>query len=419
MGSYAQTIAGLAMNGGTIDTGSTTLTLNGNATIDTYSSTATITGKLDLNAGTRTFTVADSTASTDLLVTAVISNGGLTMTGDGTMVFAGEDSCTGDITLTAGTLRVDGTLASATLLVAGGTLQGLGTVGTVSATAGTINPQASQGALSGTALTATSGTTFSFDIETGNGELPAGSLLDLDATATLGSALLVIDTDLTYGAGDTVVLLSAAGGISGTFSNASDGSIVLATSGQQFRIHITDTQVTAAAIVVLASTPGAYDASTSTFTLRYENSSGDADTTFAYGLAEAGWIAVVGDWDGDGTDTVGLYEATTANWYLRNENSGGVADVSFGYGAPGSAWTPVTGDWTASGTDTIGLYDADTATWFLRDSNTSGPANYEFTFGTAGNDVQALRGAWTEPLNAAAVDALDLAALADEALAGL
>jgi lysyl endopeptidase len=50
---------------------------------------------------------------------------------------------------------------------------------------------------------------------------------------------------------------------------------------------------------------------------------------------------LVGDWDGDGIDTVGIYRNN--EFYLRNNNTAGPADVSLIYGVPGDA--PLVGDW--------------------------------------------------------------------------
>ena len=46
---------------------------------------------------------------------------------------------------------------------------------------------------------------------------------------------------------------------------------------------------------------------------------------------------LVGDWNGDGNDTVGIYR--NGAFYLRNSNTAGYADLVFGYGI--SADTPV------------------------------------------------------------------------------
>src|SRR5262249_11958458 len=70
---------------------------------------------------------------------------------------------------------------------------------------------------------------------------------------------------------------------------------------------------------------------------------------FAYGAA--GWMPVVGDWDGDGVDTIGAFDPVgqfgqkPATWYLRNSNSPGAPSYApFAYGT--AACQPVAGDWT-------------------------------------------------------------------------
>jgi hypothetical protein len=101
-----------------------------------------------------------------------------------------------------------------------------------------------------------------------------------------------------------------------------------------------------------------------------------------------GWVAVAGDWDGDGRDSVGVFDPGTATWYLRNTNSPGAPDVApFAFGMPGVV--PVAGDWDGNGTTTVGVFDPEgqfgqpAATWYLRNSNTPGsPDIAPFAFGT-------------------------------------
>ncbi len=49
-----------------------------------------------------------------------------------------------------------------------------------------------------------------------------------------------------------------------------------------------------------------------------------------HGIA-GNWKPIVGDWNGDGKDTVGLYDPTTTRFYLKNSNSHGYADVGSTY----------------------------------------------------------------------------------------
>jgi V8-like Glu-specific endopeptidase len=128
---------------------------------------------------------------------------------------------------------------------------------------------------------------------------------------------------------------------------------------------------------------GGFDPTTATWYLRSDPAPGGADVgSFVYGLP--GWIPVVGDWNGDGVDTVGVVDPGTERWYLRNSNSSGGPDAgSFVFGLPG--WIPVVGDWNGDGHTGIGAYDPATATWYLRRGDSSGAADAGvFVFGAPG-----------------------------------
>jgi hypothetical protein len=174
----------------------------------------------------------------------------------------------------------------------------------------------------------------------------------------------------------------------------------------------------AAASVIVQ--PGAVDAQVAvpskpaifhdaTWYLRNSLTSGVATSTFRYGTG--GDIPVMGDWDGDGHDTVGVVRATPGTggvvrytWYLRNSNTSGPATVTpFVYGrvefvAVDQLGTiPVVGDWNGDGIDTAGvvLYDSDPAgpiQWHLRNSNTGGPADTVVTY-SRGRDIP-ITGDW-------------------------
>jgi subtilisin family serine protease len=140
---------------------------------------------------------------------------------------------------------------------------------------------------------------------------------------------------------------------------------------------------------------GMYDAATSRFYLKNSNDSGNADMAFVYGPAGSGWIPVSGDWNGDGMDTIGLYNPATSTFYLKNSNAAGFADITFTYGPGGQHWTPIVGDWNGDGVDTIGLYNPKSSTFYLRNSNSNGFADTTFVYGPANGGWTPIVGDWT------------------------
>ena len=61
---------------------------------------------------------------------------------------------------------------------------------------------------------------------------------------------------------------------------------------------------------------------------------------------------LVGDWDGDGRDTLGVRRGNS--YYLKNTTTSGVADIVMNYGR--ATDRVVVGDWDGNGTDTLGVY---------------------------------------------------------------
>jgi hypothetical protein len=118
---------------------------------------------------------------------------------------------------------------------------------------------------------------------------------------------------------------------------------------------------------------------------QYEFSTGI--TTFTFGPGTGTRFPVVGDWDGDGDDTVGVYVPASGIFALRNSNTSGPPDltVSFGGVRRASAVRPAIGDWDGNGTDTVGLFLRGTRQWRLRNSNTTGGPDLTYTFGPAGS----------------------------------
>jgi len=130
---------------------------------------------------------------------------------------------------------------------------------------------------------------------------------------------------------------------------------------------------------------GVQDPDTGIWTLRSPNGTLD---TFYYGNPRD--IPFIGDWNGNGTQTVGLYRESAGFLFLRNSNTQGIADTEIFYGDPGDI--PLAGDWNGDGTDTIGVFRTSTERFYLRNTNTQGIADIDFAFGNAG-DVP-LAGDW-------------------------
>lgn len=131
-------------------------------------------------------------------------------------------------------------------------------------------------------------------------------------------------------------------------------------------------------------TTGVFRPSNGQVFLKNSNTTGNADFSFAFGVA--GDQVISGDWDGDGVDTVGVYR--NGVFFLKNSNTAGFADITFAFGTPGTQ--PLAGDWDGDGVDTIGTFD--NGTFSLRNSNSSGSPDAVYTLGVAG-DV-AIAGDW-------------------------
>jgi len=152
-----------------------------------------------------------------------------------------------------------------------------------------------------------------------------------------------------------------------------------------------------------SDTLGLYDPQASVFYLA-NSASGAADLIVAFGVPGAGWTPLAGDWNGDGQTTFGLYDPQNSVFYLTDSLVSGVADRAVAYGAPGAGWMPLAGDWTGQGFDTLGLYDPAASVFYLRDSNTPGLATISFGYGPAGGGWTPVVGDW----NGDGVDSIGL-----------
>jgi hypothetical protein len=128
--------------------------------------------------------------------------------------------------------------------------------------------------------------------------------------------------------------------------------------------------------------------------LRASLDGGAATNVFTYGRPAD--VALMCDWNGDGTRTPGIVRERTdgrLEWHLRNSLSGGHAHQVFSYGRHDEIDTPICGDWNGDGVQTPGVVrppaaPARTLRWLLRDANAAGVADRWFCFGRlVGDDI--------------------------------
>ncbi len=133
---------------------------------------------------------------------------------------------------------------------------------------------------------------------------------------------------------------------------------------------------------------GVYHAGT--FKLRLSNSSGSADISVAFG--SAGMYPVVGDWTGQGIDTIGVYDRAHGNFSLRNSNTPGSANEVLTLGNKGDQ--PLAGRWSKTATHSgVGVFRPTNGLIYLKNVLTTGFADYVMVLGNPG-DI-GIAGDWT------------------------
>ena len=141
-------------------------------------------------------------------------------------------------------------------------------------------------------------------------------------------------------------------------------------------------------------TPGLYRRSDGHVYLRNSNTPGEADIRFFFG--DPGDLPLAGDFDGDGCDSVSVYRPSTGRVFIINElgdeGSGlGAAPHSYVFGNPGDK--PFVGDFNGDGVDSIGLHRESTGLVYYRNDHSQGVAEDQFIFGDPGDCLVA--GDWT------------------------
>ena len=86
---------------------------------------------------------------------------------------------------------------------------------------------------------------------------------------------------------------------------------------------------------------GLHRESTGRVYFRFSLTTGVADRDFIFG--DPGDFLVAGDWDGNGSDTPAIFRPSDGNWYLRLSNTQGIADHVIPFGLADRGYVPVVG----------------------------------------------------------------------------
>jgi len=211
-------LAGLTLTGPASIATSSGVTDNGTldiSAVTTPPQIASLAGTGTLTLGSQTLTLTNGSGS---FSGTISGSGGVVLAGGATQTLSGTNTYTGGTTINGGTLAVNGSIASSSGVTvnAGGTLTGSGTVpGVVLASGAKIAPGASgAGTLNVNGSVAfSSGSGMVIYVNSAG----AGKLSASGAEALAGT-LSVTSTDGSFPLGQKLTVLTAAGGVSGTFS---------------------------------------------------------------------------------------------------------------------------------------------------------------------------------------------------------
>ena len=225
-----------ALQSGTVSaalTGSAALSKTTSGTV-TLSGTNSYTGGTTIGAGTlqigsgRAFgaiignvtdngTLAFNRSDTVSFAGVISGSGAVTQAGAGMVILTGTNTHTGGTTINAGTLNVAGTVAAVSV-TSGGTLVGTGKVGTTSVASGGVLSPGACGA-TGT-LTVAGNLTLAPGASYVDYFTPtATGLTTISGTAGMNGTLTANAASGTYTAGQRYTLITATGGLSGTFTS--------------------------------------------------------------------------------------------------------------------------------------------------------------------------------------------------------
>ena len=210
-----------------METGTGNLILNG--PLAATSGTSQLGGNVT-SSGSRSITVA--TGATFNVNASLAGSGNITKLGAGTMVLAGVNTYAGTVTVSAGTLLINGSLsASQVVVLSGAVVGGTGQVGAISLQGGSYQPGASSGTLNvqGSVSFGT-GSQFCANLSSSgsNSVVSSGQI-------TLTGSILKLTLNFVPTSGTSFTIASAAQGIVGTFAGLPEGS-TLTINGVTLRI---------------------------------------------------------------------------------------------------------------------------------------------------------------------------------------
>jgi len=257
-------------------------------------------GSTQVGTGT-TLKAGSSNASTTFSGT-ITGNGGLDKTGTGTLTLTGTNTYTGGTTVSGGKLVVNGSITGSVSL-SGGTLGGSGTVGTLSVASGaTVAPGNSIGTLTVSGNVAfASGATYQVEV---NSAGQSDKIVASGSATLAGGTVQVLAESGNYAAATSYTILTASGGVSGSFSSITSNLAFLTPS-----LSYGGTSVT----LTMTRNDTSFGPDNSGGTGSTSGSSGGTTSTYVAATRNQGFIAIAAERLGVGNPVYDALISATAD----------------------------------------------------------------------------------------------------------
>ncbi len=150
-------------------------------------------GARNLNMGGKTLQIGNN--DTDTAYDGALDNGAMEKIGNGALLLTGVNTYGGNTTILAGTLLVDGSLASPSVVVnAGGVLGGTGSLAGQISGAGLVSPARSPGTLTADSVNPAGGLDFGFEYTNPTGSTSGNDVLNLTGPTPFAQPLSADNT---------------------------------------------------------------------------------------------------------------------------------------------------------------------------------------------------------------------------------